>query len=326
MVARTGFVAGTGLAAGFLALDRAAAQGTEYPSQLIKVIVPFPAGGAVDATMRILEPKLREILGQPIVIVNMAGANGSLGAAEVAKAEPDGHTLLFAPREVYGVNPILQAKPAYDALKDFAPIGIATEAPYVLIAHPGAGTETLKDLIERAKTTSLAYASFGHGSMAQLNIEGLASHFGVRFLHVAYRGAPPAVLAVVTGEAAFSISTPPAAMGFINERKIVALAVGSDRRIDLLPEVPTFAELGHPGDLFVSASFAMVAPARTPAAIVERLSTALRTALGDPQVAQRLNSAGLAVVASTPAEMTRIIQSDIARFGKIIAANAIKAN
>jgi tripartite-type tricarboxylate transporter receptor subunit TctC len=301
------------------------AQGNAYPQQLIKVIVPFPAGGAVDATMRIIEPKLRDILGQPIIIENKPGANGSIGATQVAQAEPDGYTLLFAPREVFGVNQILQAKPAYDALKDFEPIGIATEAPYVLIANPGLGVKTLAELIERAKTTSLAYASFGHGSMAQLNIETLARHYGIKLLHVAYRGAPPAVQAVVTGEVALSISTPPAAMGFLSEGKIVALAAGSVGRIGLLADVPTFAELKQPGDLFVPASFALAAPAKTPSDIVRRLSTALTSALTDVAVVERLKKTGLEVVASSPDQMKRTMEADVVRFTKLIKDAGIKA-
>jgi tripartite-type tricarboxylate transporter receptor subunit TctC len=305
--------------------QRSRAQDGAWPQQAIRVVVPFPAGGAVDASMRIVEPKMREILGQPLVIENKAGANGILGATQVAQATPDGYTILFAPREVYGVNPILQAKPAYDARQDFAPVGIATGAPYLLIANPQTGAKSLEALVERARTTSLPYASFGHGSMAHLNIEALARHFGVKLLHVPYRGSAPAVQAVVTGEVALSISTPPAAMGFIKEGKIVALAVGAEKRIDLLPDVPTFAELKQPVDLLVPASFAMAAPGKTPAPALARLQSALVGALQSPDTRERLAKAGLDVIASSPAQMQQAIESDMARFGKLIRETGIRA-
>lgn len=320
---RSFLVASSSFVVSGFATERAFAQAA-YPQQIIKVIVPFPAGGAVDATMRIIEPKLRELLGQPIVIENKPGANGSVGATEVSRSNPDGYTLLFAPREVFAVNPILQAKPAYDARRDFAPVAIVTEAPYLLIVHPGLGVKSLGELVERAKGGSLAYASFGHGSMAQLNIEALAQHFGIKLLHVAYRGAPPAVQAVVTGEVALSISTPPAAIGFLGEGKIVALAVGSERRISQLPDVPTFGELKQPADLFVPASFAMAAPAQTPSDVVRRLNEAMKTALADSAVVERLKKAGLTVVASTPDTMMKAIDADLARFGKLIKDTGIK--
>ena len=319
LAAAAGFVA-TGASA-----ERAGAQGS-YPQQPIRVVVPFPAGGAVDASMRIIEPRLRDLLGQPLVIENKAGANGILGAAQVAQATPDGYTLLFAPREVYGVNPMLQAKPAYDARRDFAPLGIATGAPYLLIANTGVGARSLDELVAKAKSTSLAYSSFGHGSMAHLNIESFARHFGIKLLHVPYRGSAPAVQAVATGEVALSISTPPAAVGFIGDGKIVALAVGAERRIDLLPDVPTFVDLKQPADLLVPASFALAAPGRTAPEIVARLSAALTSALSHPETVERLRKAGLEIVASSPQGMAEAIESDMVRFGQLIRETGIKAD
>lgn len=316
----------TSLIAAGLWATRSHAQVASYPQQAIHVVVPFPAGGAADASMRIIEPRLRELLGQPLVIENKAGANGIIGATQVAQSTPDGYTLLFAPREVYGVNPILQAKPAYDARRDFAPIGIATGAPYVLIVSPGLGVKSLDELVAKARTSSLPYASYGHGSMAHLNIESLARHFGIKLLHVPYRGAAPAVQAVATGEVALSISTPPAALGFIGDGKIQALAVGSDRRIDLLPGVPTFAELGQPADLLVPASFAMAAPSRTPKDVVARLSSALASALSDRPTAERLHKAGLEIEASSPERMAAVIEQDMIRFGQLIKDTGIRAD
>jgi tripartite-type tricarboxylate transporter receptor subunit TctC len=320
---RSFLAAASSLALVRFSLDTARAQAS-YPQQAIKVVVPFPAGGAVDASVRILEPRLRDLLGQPLVIENKPGANGILGAAQVAQAAPDGYTLLFAPREVYGVNPILQAKPSYDARRDFAPIGIATGAPYVLIVHPGVGATSLDALVDKAKTSSLAYASFGHGSMAHLNIESFARHFGIKLLHVPYRGSAPAVQAVATGEVALSISTPPAAMGFIGDGKILALGVSAERRINLLPNVPTFPELKQPADLLVPASFALAAPSKTPTDVVARLSTAMTSALSHPETVERLRKAGLEIVAGSPLQMAQAIESDMTRFGQLIRDTGIK--
>lgn len=318
-ITTTALLAVTGLAPARIAR----AQGS-YPSGPIKIVVPFPPGGAVDATIRILEPKLREILGQPVIIENKPGASGSVGAAQVAKATADGYTLLFAPREVFGINPLLNAAAGYDALEDLSPIGIATEGPYVLVANPSVGAKTVAELVAAAKAKSLAYASFGAGSMGHLNLEAFARHTGVELLHVPFRGAPAAVQAVVAGDVQLAISTPPSILGFVAEGKLTALAIGAKARSELLPTVPTLAEAGQPADLLVPAYFALAAPAGTDVAIVGRLGAALKSALADPSAADRLKKVGLLPVAGSPTDMTQTIKSDLARFGKLIKDVGIK--
>lgn len=300
------------------------AQGAGYPAKPIKVIVPFPPGGAADTTMRLLGPKLTEALGQPVVIENKPGANGIIGAEAAAKAEADGYTLLFAPREVFGVNPTLYKSLPYDPVNGLAPVGIVVEGSYVLIASPSLGVKTVKDLLALAMTRELSFASFGVGSMGHLNLEAFARHAGITLRHIPYKGAPDAVRAVVSGEVAIAISTPPAALGLLRENKLVALAVGSDKRLSLLPDVPTLAEVGIAPDTLLPASFAMAAPKGTSPDIVGRLSMEIKRALADPTVVERLNKNGLTPVGGTPEGMRQIITQDIARFAALVKVIGIK--
>jgi tripartite-type tricarboxylate transporter receptor subunit TctC len=299
-------------------------QVTGYPSKPIKVIVPFPPGGAADTTMRVLASKLSEALGQPVVVENKPGANGIIGAEAAAKSEADGYTLLFAPREVFGVNPTLYKSLPYDPVNGLAPIGILVEGPYVLVANPSLGITTTKQLIDLAKSKDLAFASFGVGSMGHLNLEAFARSAGITLRHIPYKGAPDAVRAVVSGEVALAISTPPAALGLLRENKLVALAVGADKRLDLLPDVPTLSEVGIARDTLLPAFFAMAAPKGTPAAIVDRVSAELRRALTGPVVVERLSKSGLMPVGGTPEGMRQVIAQDIARFAALVKEIGIK--
>lgn len=295
-----------------------------YPWKPVKVVVPFPPGGAADTTMRVLAPRLSEVLGQPVVIENKSGANGIIGAEAVAKAEADGHTLLFAPREVFGINPTLHKSLPYDPVDALAPIAIVVEGSYVLVANPTLGVTTVKQLIDLAKGKNLAFASFGVGSMGHLNLEAFARSVGISLRHIPYKGAPDAMRAVVSGEVALAISTPPAALGLIRESKIVALAVGAKSRLSLLPDVPTLAEAGMATDTLVPAFFAMAAPKGTPIAVIDKLSVELRRALADPAVMERLGKSGLMPVGGTPDGMRQVITQDIARFAALIEAIGIK--
>jgi tripartite-type tricarboxylate transporter receptor subunit TctC len=300
------------------------AQPAGYPSKPVKVIVPFPPGGAADTTMRLLGPKLTEVLGQPVVVENKSGANGIIGAEAVAKAAADGHTLLFAPREVFGVNPTLHKSLPYDPVDGLAAIGIVVEAPYVLIANPSLGITTVKQLLDLAKTKELAFASFGVGSMGHLNLEAFAQRMGITLRHIPYKGAPDAVRAVVSGEVALAISTPPAALGLLQENKLIALAVGSEKRLDMLPHVPTLGEAGIAPDTLLPAFFAMAAPKGTPPAVIERLSSELKRALADPAVIDRLSASGLNPVGGTPQDMRQVIAHDVTRFAALVKAIGIK--
>lgn len=297
-----------------------------YPVKPVRVIVPFAPGGASDLTARILAQKMGDAMQQPFVVENRPGANGSVGAELVAKSAPDGYTLLVLDRGGLSINPSLYQKLAYDPLKDFAAIGVATDAPYVLVAHPSLGASNLREFIAvaKAKPGSIAYGSFGIGSMAQLNLEALSRNLGIELLHVPYKGTSPAVQAVVAGEVGVTISSAPAILGFLKEGRLRALAIGANQRLPLLPEVPTLAEAGVNGDLLLPGYFALAAPAGTPPAIIAKLNEEMRRALFAPEVVERLTANGLVPVASSPQAMTALVAQDMAKFAALTKAIGIK--
>ncbi len=199
-------------------------------------------------------------LRQPVVVENRPGANGGLGAEAAARAAPDGHTLLLAPREVFGVNPALYRTLPYDPLRGFAYVAIATTGPYVLVVNPSLGVTTVAELATLGRGRELSYGSFGIGSMTHLNLEAFARDLDLRMNHVPYRGAPPAVLA---GEVALTIATPPSVLDLVRAGRLRALAVGADRRLPQLPEVPTMGEGGLSVDSLAANFFGVAAPAGT---------------------------------------------------------------
>lgn len=302
------------------------AQSAAYPERPIRMIVPFPPGGGADTTARMLAQKMGDNLGQSVTVDNRPGANGLVGTDAVAKAAPDGYTILLTDRGALGINPSLYAKLPYDPRKDFAYIGVATDGPYVLVVSAALPVKSVADLVAlaRAKPGALRYGSYGVGSMAQLNLEALARQTGITLQHVPYKGAPPAVAAVVAGEVDMTIASPPSLLGFVKEGRVRALAVGSDTRLSLLPEVPTLKEAGVPGEPLVPTYFALAAPAGTPSAVVARLNEALRQAVTAPDVAAKLVAAGLVPNGGTGAAMTKLVNDDVERFGVLVKDIGIK--
>lgn len=304
----------------------AVAQGDVYPSKALKMIVPYPPGGAADLTGRLLAQKMSESMKQPVVVENRPGANGGIGAEAVAKSAPDGYTLLVADRGALAINPSIYQKLPYDPLKDFADIGVATEAPYVLVAHPSLNASTVREFIAvaKAKPGSIAYGSYGIGSMPQLNFEAMSRNVGIELLHVPYKGSSPAVQAVVAGEVGVTISSAPAILGFMKDGRLRVLAIGADKRLPLLPDVPTLAEAGVKGDLLVPVYFAVAAAAGTPPAIVARLNDEMRRALTAPDVVEKLTANGLVPVASSPQAMAALVAQDVAKFAALVKTIGIK--
>lgn len=302
------------------------AQSGSYPNRPVKLVVPFPPGGGADTTARMLAQHLSERLGQPVVVENRPGANGLVGTDAVAKAAPDGYTILMTDRGALGINPSLYARLPYDSRKDFAHIGIAADGPYVLVVSSTLPVTHLADLVALAKSKpgGLRYGSYGVGSMAQLDIEALARAEGISLQHIPYKGAPPAVAAVVAGEVDLTIASPPSLLGFIQNGRLRALAVGSDARLALLPDVPTIREAGLSSQPLIPTYFALSAPAGTPPAIVDRLNEELRYAVQSPAVGEKLRAAGLVPNGGSPAAMTRIVAEDVDRFAALVKQIGIK--
>ena len=297
-----------------------------YPDKPIKLVVPFAPGGASDLTGRTLAQKMGDLMGQPVVVENKPGANGAIGTELVSKAAPDGYTILLTDRGSLTVNPALYAKLPYDPVKDFSYIGIATDGPYVLVVNPKLNVNSLAEFVAlaKAKPATLYYSSFGIGSMAQLNLEALNQKMGIDLTHVPYKGASPAAQAVVAGEVSVTISAVPAVQGFIKDGRLRALAVGSDKRFAVLPDVPTMAEAGAASDILLPTYFALLAPPKTPPAIIAKLNEAMKAALADPAVAERLATAGLVSVGSTPEAMAASIRQDLPRFAALVKSIGIK--
>ena len=297
-----------------------------YPARPIKLVVPFAPGGSSDLTARTLGQKMGEQMGQAIVVENKPGANGAIGIEAVAKSPPDGYTIVLTDRGSLVVNPSLYVNLPYDALRDFACIGVVTNGPFVLVANPKLNVKSVAELVAlaKAKPGTLNYSSFGIGSMAQLNLEAFNQKMGTDLVHVPYKGAAPAAQAAVAGEVGVTIATVTSVQGFIKEGRLIALAVGSDKRFPVLPDVPTMTEAGAPGDILVPTYFALLAPAGTPPAIVAQLNAEMKKALADPAVAERLAGAGLVPVGGTPEAMTQSLRQDVPKFAELVKKIGIK--
>ena len=313
-------------AAALLAIPAAFAQAPAYPTKPVRLVVPFSPGGASDLTARTLAQKMGESMGQSIVVDNKPGANGVLGIDSVAKSQPDGYTILLTDRGSLTVNPSLYMKLPYDPMKDFSYIGIATDGPYVLVVNPNLNVKTVQELValSKSKPGTLNYSSFGVGSMAQLNLEAFNQKMGTDMLHVPYKGAAPAAQAAVAGDVGVTIAAVPAVQGFIKDGRLRALAVGSDKRFAVLPDVPTMAEAGAASDILLPTYFALLAPPKTPPAIIAKLNEAMKAALADLVVAERLATAGLVSVGSTPEAMAASIRQDLPRFAALVKSIGIK--
>jgi len=303
-------------------LASGAAMAQDFPTRPIRLVVSFTPGGGADFTARTVGQKMSELLGQTVVVENKPGANGLVGCEAVAKSAPDGYTLLETDRGALGVNPSLYKKLPYDPLSDFEYVGVVTAAPYVLVIDAKLPAKTLAEYVKLAKATpgSLNYGSYGIASMAQLNVEALKAKMGIDLVHVPYKGAGPAVQAVVAGEASLTIASPAAVLGFIREGRLRALAIGEKRRSPLLPDVPTYAEASQSkdDDPMVPTYFAFALPAKTPRAIADKLHGAMRKAVFSGEVAEKLNAAGLVPTGGTGEELAALVARDIPRFRGII--------
>lgn len=299
---------------------------TGYPNKPIRLVVPYPPGGGTDVIARILQPKLQADLGQSVVIDNKGGAGGSLGTEVVAKSAPDGYTVLFT-LSSHTINPAIYAKLPFDTLKDFESVGMAASLPQILVANPGVPFKNVTELIAQAKTSpnKFAYASVGNGSPGHLAGELMALRANVQIMHIPYRGGGPAVTDVIGGQVPMLWVSIPAAAQFVKTGKLKAMAVSTVKRSALFPDVPTMQEMGI-ADFEVDSWYAMLAPARTPKPIIERLNKALNNALQDTAVRAQLLEQGAEAVDGTPEALTKVIQEELPKWDKLAKLANIKAN
>ena len=297
-----------------------------WPERPVKLVVPFPPGGATDVIGRVVAQELSSVIGQQVVVDNRPGATGNIGADMVAKAAPDGYTLLLGALTSHAINMTLQkGSLPYDLERDFVPITLAGVVPLVFVVHPSVPARNLKELIAlaKAKPGSLTFASSGNGGPQHLAGELFQRLAGVEMLHVPYKGSGPAMTDLVGGQVLTMIETAPAALPFIKGNRLRALAVASKTRIPMLPDLPSAAEAGLPG-FEVNSMFGLLAPAGTPRPIVNRLNAELVKILEIPSVKEKLLQQGAIATPTTPAEARERIHAEIAKWEKVVKDAGVK--
>src|SRR4051812_12055884 len=305
------------------ALLSPAAVAQSFPSKPIRVIIPFVPGGSSDIVGRAIGSKFQELLGQPAVVENKPGANGALAAEYVAKAEPDGHTILVGSIGVFSINAALFKDLRYDALRDFAPITLAVTTPNVLITKPTLAAKTVKELVEADKKGRLSYCSSGTGSSDHLTAELLKQIAGGQAVHVPYRGGAACQTDIMGNQVDYSFQNLGAVTNYIKGGRMKALAVTAKTRHPQLPDVPTVVEAGFP-DVVVTSWQAAAAPAKTPREAVARLHDATVKALRSPEVSERMSQIGFDVVASSPEEFGKFMREEVTRWTRVVQRGGIK--
>jgi tripartite-type tricarboxylate transporter receptor subunit TctC len=302
-----------------------AALAQAYPAKLVRVVIPWPPGGSNDIVGRVVAQKLSEALGQQFVVDNRAGASGVLGAEVVAKAPPDGHTIMVHSATHMGNAHLYGSKLAYDTLRDFAGVGLMSAQPGALTAHPSLPVRTTREFIALAKSRpgQVLYSSSGNGSAPHLQMALLTSMAGINLVHVPYKGGAPQVTALVAGETQASFATIGTVITHVRAGKLRAIAVGSAKPSRQLPGVPTVSESGVPG-YEMSPWIGMFAPAGTPRAIVDRLNTEMNRILAAPDVVQRLEALALDPWTSSPDEFNARLKVDYEKYGKLIRLTGAK--
>jgi tripartite-type tricarboxylate transporter receptor subunit TctC len=296
------------------------------PDKPVRIIVPI-VGSTNDVLARLLAPKLQEAFGQPFVVENKGGAGGNIGANEVARSAPDGQTLLVGYNGPMAINVTLFDKMPFDPRKDFAPITLAVKAPQYLVVNPSTGITDVKDFIAKAKAnpTKYSYGSVSVGSASHLTMEMMKSEAGFRMTHIPYRGAGPAVADLVAGNVQAAFFVPGNVQGFVKDGRLKLLATSGLRRFPSTPNVPTLAESGLK-DFEATSWIGFLLPAGTPANIVKRYNTEMVKILKSPEIQARLEEMEFEVVASSPEEFSRWIDTEIVRWGKVIKDTGAKVD
>jgi tripartite-type tricarboxylate transporter receptor subunit TctC len=291
------------------------AQANDYPNRPIKLIVPFAAGGSTDMVARLLADKMGAVLGKAVVVDNRGGAGGSLGADAIAKSAPDGYTIGMATVSTHGANPAIYAKLPYDAVKDFAPITNVMAVPSVFVVHTSVPAKSMKEFIALAKASpgKYTFASPGTGSLGHANIENFMDLSGINLLHIPYKGAGQAINDALAGQVDSMTDNLPSTLPHIKSGKLRPLAVLALKRSPVLPDVPTYTELGYPG-MGDGGWFGLVAPAGTPKAVIQKLNDAAHKVMASADYIERMNAISGESMANTPAQFAKQIDAAIARY------------
>lgn len=305
----------------------AGVQAQPYPSKPVRFMVGYPPGGSSDVSARVIGPKLAERLGQPVIIDNRAGAGGIIGVETVAKSAADGYTIGFGPMGMLAVNATLHPNLPYDPLKDLAPITLSMILPQIVVANAAIPVNSIQELIAYAKTRpgQLGYGTAGNGTAPHMAGAMLALMAGIDLFHVPYKGGHAAATDLIGGQIPFAVIDLASAKSFARVGRIRELAVTSARRTSLAPEIPTVAESGLPG-FEMPSWFGIIAPAGTPAAIIARLNADLVAVLKSPDVHEKMTSAGVEPISSTPEEFAVFLRKEIQKYAQLIKSAGIKSH
>jgi tripartite-type tricarboxylate transporter receptor subunit TctC len=303
----------------------AAAAAQSFPAKPIRIVVPFSAGGPTDITVRQVAPRLTELLGQPIVVDNRAGATGIIGAEMVAKSPPDGYTLLMGTASVVAINMVTHAKLPYDTLRDFQALTPIMTTTTILVVHPSVPVKSLKELvaIARSRPGEVTLGSAGTGGTLHLPIEMLMKSAAIKVTHVPYKGAAPAVVDVVGGQLTGMFVDLPVISPYIKSGRVRPLAVASPKRSQYFPDVPTTKEAGY-SDVELQNYYALFLPAKTPRDVVAKLHDAVVKSVNTPAVREKLVEAGSDPLTMTPDEFTRFLRADIEKWAKVVKAAGVR--
>ena len=301
------------------------AQAQDFPNRPIHVVIAFPPGGPTDFVGRVIADKMKATLGQTVVIDNKPGANGTLGGEFVAKSDPDGYTLFLTTAGAVTVSPHIMSGIHYDALRDFTPVALVTTVTEVLVVPPKLGIKTVKELVDlaKAKPGAIPFASTGIGSPPHLAQVLFADAAGVKFLHVPYRGAAPALTDLLGGQVQVAALDVPVLIAQIKAGNLVAIGAAADKRDAILPDVPTLAEQGYP-NTDASNWYGLLAPAKTPPAVIAKLNAAVNAALDDPPTRDKLVQSGATPAGGTPESFGTFMKGEYDKWGRVTKERGIK--
>ena len=295
-----------------------------YPERPVRIINTFPAGGSGDAVIRVVFEKVSAALGQPFIQETRTGAGGSIGTEVVAKAAPDGYTLVLGTASTFGTNSATMAKLPYDAVRDFTPVVMIATTPYLLLVHPSVPAKTVREFVDYAKAnpSKLNYGSFGNASSNQLAYELFKQVAGVEVVHVPYKGGAPLITALLGGEIQSSMDVYATANAHIRAGKFRLLGVASQKRFSLLPDTPTLIEQGYPveGGTF----FAILGPGKMPRNVVDTLNREVNRALQMPEVRQRLTALGTEIAGGTPEALGQVVVGEVQKWSKVVKDRKLK--